>query len=48
MKAMVLNKICSLAENKNPLELVNLAKPVPKTKEILIKEFCLIFLGDIP
>ena len=37
MKAMVLNKICSLAENKNPLELVNLAKPVPKAKEILIR-----------
>jgi propanol-preferring alcohol dehydrogenase len=37
MKAMVLNQICSLAENKNPLELVNLAKPVPKAKEILIR-----------
>ena len=37
MKAMVLNQICSLAENKNPLELVNLVEPVPKTKEILIK-----------
>ncbi len=36
MKAMVLNKICSLKENKNPLELVNLPDPVPGEKEILV------------
>jgi len=36
MKAMVLNKICSLKENKNPLELVNLPNPVPGEKEILV------------
>jgi propanol-preferring alcohol dehydrogenase len=37
MKAMVLKQICSLAENKNPLELCILAEPVPKAKEILIR-----------
>ena len=37
MKAMVLKKICSLAENKYPLELVNQVEPVPNNKEILIK-----------
>lgn len=37
MKAMVLNKICSIAENKTPLELVNLPDPVPGEKEILVK-----------
>lgn len=37
MKAMVLNKICNLEENKNPLELINLPEPVPKEKEILVK-----------
>lgn len=37
MKAMVLNKICSLEENKNPLELMNLPDPVPGDKEILMK-----------
>lgn len=36
MKAMVLNRICSLKENKNPLELVNLPDPVPGEKEILV------------
>jgi len=37
MKAMVLNKLCSLEENKTPLELVNLPDPVPGEKEILVK-----------
>jgi len=37
MRAMVLNKICNLKENKRPLELVNLPKPVPKEREILVK-----------
>ncbi len=37
MKAMVLNKLCSLEENKTPLELVNLPDPVPEEKEILVK-----------
>jgi propanol-preferring alcohol dehydrogenase len=37
MKAMVLKKICSLEENRHPLELVNLPDPVPKEEEILIE-----------
>lgn len=37
MKAMVLNKICNLAENKSPLEMANLPDPVPGEKEILVK-----------
>jgi propanol-preferring alcohol dehydrogenase len=37
MKAMVLNKICKLEENKHPLELMDLPIPVPEEKEILIK-----------
>jgi propanol-preferring alcohol dehydrogenase len=37
MKAMVLNKICSLKENKNPLILMDLPDPVPKEEEILVK-----------
>ncbi|MFQ6113043.1 MAG: zinc-dependent alcohol dehydrogenase family protein [bacterium] len=37
MKAMVLNKSCSIEENTNPLELVTLPDPVPGEKEILVK-----------
>jgi len=37
MKAMILKQICSMAENSNPLELVNLPTPVPGTRELLIK-----------
>ncbi len=37
MKAMVLNKLCNLKENKNPLQLTVLPDPIPKEKEILIK-----------
>ena len=37
MKAMVLNGICDLSENRQPLELVDLPDPVPGNKEILIK-----------
>ncbi len=37
MKAMVLKKIWSFKENKNPLELVNLPDPLPEEKEILVK-----------
>ena len=37
MKAMILNKICSIAENKTPLELVNLPDPIPGAKEIVVK-----------
>lgn len=40
MKAMVLNKICDLNLEKNPLELVEMPKPVPKEKEILVKISC--------
>ena len=34
MKAMILNKLCSLEENQAPLELVNLPDPVPGENEI--------------
>ena len=37
MKAMVLNEICSLKENKIPLELKELPQPLPKANELLIK-----------
>ena len=37
MKAMVLNQIHNLQENKNPLELVDLPEPTPKEKEILVR-----------
>ena len=37
MKAMILNQICDLRENRNPLELVNIPIPEPKENEILIK-----------
>jgi len=37
MKAMLLNKLCSLEENKTPLDLVNLPNPVPGGKEILVR-----------
>lgn len=37
MKAMVLNEICNIAENKNPLELIALPEPVPGEKDILVK-----------
>jgi len=34
---MVLNKICSLEENRTPLELTDLPVPVPGEKEVLVK-----------
>jgi propanol-preferring alcohol dehydrogenase len=37
MKAMVLNEICDLKENRTPLQLTTLPIPTPKEKEILIK-----------
>jgi propanol-preferring alcohol dehydrogenase len=37
MKAVVLNEICKLEENKNPLELIDLPDPVPGEKGILVK-----------
>lgn len=37
MKAMVLNEICDLKENRTPLQLANLPVPTPKGKEILVK-----------
>ena len=37
MKAMVLNKICSLKENRTPLELADLPDPVPREREILVR-----------
>jgi propanol-preferring alcohol dehydrogenase len=37
MKAMVLKQICSMAANRDPLELAKLPTPVPGTGEILIR-----------
>ena len=37
MKAMVLNEICSLKENRSPLQLTTLPNPTPKEEEILVK-----------
>jgi len=37
MKAMVLNRITSLREDKKPLELAELPVPVPKEGEVLVK-----------
>ncbi|MBW2062754.1 MAG: zinc-dependent alcohol dehydrogenase family protein [Deltaproteobacteria bacterium] len=37
MEAMVLNEICNLEENKNPLEFTDLPDPVPKDKDVLIE-----------
>jgi propanol-preferring alcohol dehydrogenase len=37
MKAMVLNKLCRLPENRSPLELTDLPSPVPGEREVLIK-----------
>jgi alcohol dehydrogenase, propanol-preferring len=37
MQAMVLREVCSLERNPTPLRLEDLAVPVPKEKEILIK-----------
>ena len=37
MKAMILNQICDLRENRNPLELVEVPNPELKENEILIK-----------
>lgn len=37
MKAMVLEQICNLNENRQPLTLVELPTPVPKAHEILLK-----------
>ncbi len=37
MKALILSEIVDLTKNKNPLEIVELPKPTPNEKEILIK-----------
>lgn len=37
MEAMVLNKICDLRVEKNPLDLVEMPEPVPKDNEILVR-----------
>ena len=37
MNAMILNNICSLQENRNPLNLIEFRVPVPQKNEILIK-----------
>ena len=37
MKAMILNRICDLNKEREPLKLVELPEPVPGEREILIK-----------
>ncbi len=37
MKAMVLNKIAVLKDNRTPLQFMDLPIPVPKTHEVLLK-----------
>jgi propanol-preferring alcohol dehydrogenase len=37
MKAMVLNKLCSLSQNKQPLELTDIPAPRPQAREVLVK-----------
>ncbi len=37
MKAMVLNEISNLAENRNPLKMTDLPDPVPGEKEVLLR-----------
>jgi len=37
MKAMILNRVCSLRDTKIPLKLVTLPDPAPEEKEILVK-----------
>jgi propanol-preferring alcohol dehydrogenase len=37
MKAMMLDRICSLTENKNPLQLVEIPAPEPNDHEILVR-----------
>ena len=37
MKAMILNRLCAIADNKNPLVLDDMPDPVPRDTEILIK-----------
>jgi propanol-preferring alcohol dehydrogenase len=37
MNAMILNKLCAIADNKNPLVPVNMPDPIPRGNEILIK-----------
>jgi NADPH:quinone reductase-like Zn-dependent oxidoreductase len=34
---MLLNKLCTIADNPNPLELVDVPDPVPRNNEVLIK-----------
>ena len=37
MKAMVLNELCSLKENRTPLTLTDLPDPVPGDGEVLVR-----------
>jgi propanol-preferring alcohol dehydrogenase len=37
MKAMVLNKLCNLRQNKRPLELTDIPTPKPMVREVLVK-----------
>ena len=51
MKAMVLKGLCSLEDNKSPLELLDLSNPEPGKNEILVKvsacEVCHTELDEI-
>ena len=37
MKAMILNQLCNLAEDRTPLVPVEMAEPLPGDKEVLVK-----------
>jgi propanol-preferring alcohol dehydrogenase len=37
MRAMVINRICSLRDNPEPLQLIDLPKPVPRDDELLVR-----------
>ncbi len=37
MKAMVLTKICKIADNRNPLTMIDMPIPIPRKNEILIR-----------
>ena len=37
MKAMILNKLCNILENKSPLKYAEFPAPVPGDNEILVK-----------
>ena len=42
MKAMILKEICSIEENRTPLQMAELPDPVPDNEEILLKVAVLV------